>query len=191
MSLKHALLGVIAARPMNGYSLAQYFADSQAKVWAAPQSQVYDTLNRLADGGLVEARSEIGRNGLESKVYSLTKAGWSEFTGWAGTPQPSAALRDPFALQALYFDAIPSEAAAAVLHAYIGEQRRLVDEYTQHRDLLSEQNTSLLKERLKTRPRSQHDRIAALKAHVFDGQVRQGLARIEWAEEMLKLIDES
>src|SRR5699024_8746940 len=126
-----------------------------------------------------------------STVYSLTEAGRDELTRWASTPRPSAARRDRFALQALYFDSIASEDAAKVLIAFIEEQQRLVDEWTRHRDLLSDKNTPLLKERLKTRPQCQHDRIAALKAHVFDGQISQGLARIEWAQDMLKLLEAS
>lgn len=188
MSLRHALLGVLTARPMNGYSLARFFAGSQNWVWSAPQSQIYGALKTLETTGLINASREEGQNGLETKVYSLTDEGVAELARWVSTSHPPAPTRDAFALQALYFDSIPAGAARAVLEEYIKSQTQQLEEWERHRDALAHMDTPLLQERLKSRPKSEHRRIARLKAHVFEGQILQARARIDWAEQGLALL---
>ncbi|EWT07654.1 hypothetical protein N864_03490 [Intrasporangium chromatireducens Q5-1] len=188
MSLRHALLGVLSARPMNGYSLARFFLASQNWVWSAPRSQIYSALKSLEDDGLIDASREEGRNGLVTKVYSLSPAGQAELDHWVSTPQPPSPHRDAFAVQALHFDAIDPEDAATVLRAYLDDQRRQLAEWESHRDALASRSTPLLKERLASRPAGEHERIATLKAHVFEGQAMQALARIAWAEQALELV---
>ena len=188
MSLRYALLGVLTARPMNGYSLARFFAGAQNWIWSAPQSQIYGALKKLEVDGLVEASREQGRNGLESNVYSLTEKGMVDLHDWVSTPHPLPPTRDAFALQALHLDSIEPQQARVVLESYIAAQTALVEEWERHRDALRELGTPLLQERLKRRPAAEHHRIAALKAHVFDGQVRQARARIEWARDGIALL---
>lgn len=190
MSLRHALLGVLSARPMNGYSLARFFATSQNWVWSAPQSQIYSELKTMASDGLIEAKTQEGVNGLQTKVYSLTDRGCQELVTWAATPSPPAPPRNAFALQALYFDTLGPAEARAVLTDYIESQTTMMQEWAEHRDALRAMDTPLFKQRMKRMPRDQHARSARLKAHVFEGQVREAQARIDWAREMLDLIDD-
>jgi DNA-binding PadR family transcriptional regulator len=176
---------------MNGYSLARFFLASQNWVWSAPRSQIYSALKSLEDDGLIDASREEGRNGLVTKVYSLSRAGGAELDQWVSTPQPPSPHRDAFAVQALHFDAIDPEDAATVLRAYLDDQRRQLSEWENHRDALASMSTPLLKERLASRPGGEHHRIAALKAHVFEGQAMQARARIAWAEQALELVTAS
>ena len=53
MSLQHAILGVLEARPMTGYELVQFFDSSMAWVWSAPQSQIYPRLRAMERDGLI------------------------------------------------------------------------------------------------------------------------------------------
>lgn len=188
MSLRHALLGVLSARPMNGYSLARFFLASQSWVWSAPRSQIYSALKSLEDDGLIDATREEGRNGLVTKVYSLSDAGRAELDEWVSTPQPPSPHRDAFAVQALHFDAIEPDDAVTVLRSYLADQRQQLAEWESHRDALASMSTTLLKERLASRPPAEHHRVAALKAHVFEGQAMQARARIAWAEQALELV---
>ncbi|MGW5666639.1 FCD domain-containing protein [Micromonospora sp. NPDC003776] len=188
MSLPHALLGVLDARPMNGYALAQFFAGAQNWIWAAPQSQVYGALKKLESDGLIVGTEAEGQNGLTTTVYSLTPEGRAALVEWISTPHPPAPVRDAFALQALHFDSIEPQAAIAVVDAYVAHQRKLVDEWSQHRDALAAMDTPLLRERLEDRDPAEHKRIARLKAHVFDGQVAQAQARVDWALRAVELL---
>lgn len=190
MSLKYALLGVLTARPMNGYSLARYFANSHNSVWTASQSQIYSSLKTLESGGLIEATSEEGQNGLESKVYAITGRGRDSLIDWARSPHRLSPTRDAFGLQALYFDAIEPDDARAVVDHFIESQEALLAEWREHRDMLAAKQTPLLRERLTQLPPETHDRVAQLKTHVFDGMIRQAEERIAWARETYALLGE-
>jgi len=176
---------------MNGYSLARFFEGAQNWVWSAPQSQVYGALKRLEAAGLVVASREQGLNGLSTNVFSLTPTGEQDLNEWVVTVHATPPNRDPFALQALYFDSVPPDEAQRVLENYIEAQTALLEQWEAHRDALMELGTPLLKERLKERPTADHRRIGRLKAHVFEGQAAQARARIRWAQEAIALIGEA
>ncbi|MQY16578.1 hypothetical protein SRB5_67790 [Streptomyces sp. RB5] len=188
MSLKYALLGVLTARPMNGYALSRYFAGSHYWVWTASQSQIYSSLKTLESSGLIEATSEEGLNGLESKVYAITGQGRDAFIEWAGSPHKLTPTRDAFGLQALYFDAIDPADAREIVDQFIAGQEELLAEWREQRALLAAKATPLLKERLAQLPPETHDRVARLKAHVFDGLIKQAEDRIAWARETYALL---
>ncbi len=91
MSIKHAILGLLAEGPMHGYDLATTF-DQEV---AAPASggkklnpgQVYSTLERLARDGLVALLEKVSQEGRPEKaVYTLTEAGRAELYTWLRHP---------------------------------------------------------------------------------------------------------
>jgi DNA-binding PadR family transcriptional regulator len=188
MSLRHALLGVLAARPMSGYELSRFFDSSTGWVWTAPHSQIYPALAKMQAEGLVESEIQVRGSKLERKVYSITPRGHEELAGWIGTPHPTAGSRDPLLTQALLFDMIDPERAAEVLEAYIAEQETSARESRAHGKRLLAKETPLLAERLRNRPPGDHDRIARLKAHVFEGQAMVAETRAAWARAELELL---
>jgi DNA-binding PadR family transcriptional regulator len=190
MSLQHALLGVLEARPMNGYELTRFFEAAPRWVWSAPHSQIYPALRQMEQAGLIEGRQEIRGTKLRRMVYSITERGLGELRTWLSADHAAAPARDAFFLQALFFDMIDPDQAAAVLKTHIAEQEQLIAEWRAHREALLAQDTDLLKERLKSRPPAEHDRIAKLKAHVFAGQIAVAQARADWAREGLRLLAE-
>ncbi|MGC5015874.1 PadR family transcriptional regulator [Streptosporangium sp. DT93] len=190
MSLQHALLGVLEARPMNGYELTRFFEAAPRWVWSAPHSQIYPALRRMEQAGLIEGRQEIRGTKLRRMVYSITERGLEELRAWVGTDHAAAPVRDAFFLKALFFDMIDPQRAASVLRAHIAEQEELIAEWRAHREALLDRDTDLLRERLRNRPPAEHDRIATLKAHVFAGQIAVAQARADWAREGLRLLAE-
>lgn len=83
MSLRHAVLGLLAAESASGYDLKRRFEQSMRHVWAATQSQVYTELGKLADDHLIEV-SDVGPRGR--KVYTIAPAGRHELTRWIQEP---------------------------------------------------------------------------------------------------------
>ena len=75
MSLRHALLGLLAVAPATGYELAQKFEVSMGTAWHASHSQIYPELARLHEAGMVEVVGEGARN---SRTYAVTDAGHDE-----------------------------------------------------------------------------------------------------------------
>ncbi|MGO1057302.1 PadR family transcriptional regulator [Crossiella sp. CA198] len=83
MSLRHALLGMLALRPeASGYDLAKHFEGSIGRyAWSARHNQIYTELNKLAEDGLVAAVAEGARG---RRDYVVTEAGRAELQAWLG-----------------------------------------------------------------------------------------------------------
>jgi DNA-binding PadR family transcriptional regulator len=190
MSLLHAILGVLEARPMNGYELAQFFDTQAGWVWSAPRSQIYPQLRKMEEAGLVAAESQIRGTKLERRVYSVTELGLQELQTWVATPHDTTTKRDAVFLQALLFDLIEPQAAVQVLNHLIAQQERLIGEWRAHAERLRKEGSDLLRARLSHRPVAQHAYVTEIKARVFEGSVEMAKARLEWAREELWLIAE-
>jgi DNA-binding PadR family transcriptional regulator len=190
MSLPHAVLGVLEARPMSGYELVQFFDSSMEWVWSAPQSQIYPRLHKMQAEGMIEGTKEVKGRRLERTVYSITPRGLEELRAWVVRDERQTRQRDPTFLRASFFDLVEPEQAVAVLEKEIAEQEALVAQWSEHRDRLLAMETPLIRERLRHRPPAQHELVAQLKAHVFDGKIAAAAARIEWARRGIALLHE-
>jgi DNA-binding PadR family transcriptional regulator len=188
VSLKHALLGVLAARPMSGYELSQFFDSSTGWVWSAPHSQIYPLLAKMQADGVVVVENQIRGRRLNRKVYSLTPSGLDELTEWIGSIHLPGPSRDSMLVQALLFDMIDADLAVAVLEDFKSRQETIARDSRAHAARLAAHDTPLLRERLKSRPPEQHERIAALKAHVFEGQAQVAETRLRWAEKGIQIL---
>jgi DNA-binding PadR family transcriptional regulator len=70
------VLGLLNQKPMYGYQLHQEIDKTGMEVWAEVNlSSIYNTLNRLEEKKMVEARREKPGNMPERSVYHITKAG--------------------------------------------------------------------------------------------------------------------
>ena len=87
MSLRHAVLGLLADEPASGYDLLKVFDRSLAFIWPATQSQLYGELNRLADDGLIEVTHQGPRG---RKDYSITYTDGPSSNVGSPTSNPTA-----------------------------------------------------------------------------------------------------
>jgi PadR family transcriptional regulator, regulatory protein AphA len=112
MSLRHALLGLLADGPASGYDLLKVFDRSLAFVWPATQSQLYGELNRLADDGLIEVTNEGPRG---RKDYSITDQGRAELEHWITDVEPDRIRRNDAMLRVFFLGTVGPEHAKAYL----------------------------------------------------------------------------
>jgi PadR family transcriptional regulator AphA len=100
MTLEHAILGFLDRSPMTGYDLkTRCFDDAVRHLWTADQAQVYRTLGRLSDQGLVRSRTVAQRGKPDRRVYSVTAKGRSELAAWLRRPLDPSPVRDPLLVQ--------------------------------------------------------------------------------------------
>jgi DNA-binding PadR family transcriptional regulator len=90
MSVRHALLGLLAEGPMSGYDVMKRFEHSLGRIWPARANHIYVELRKLEAEGLVVAVGEGARN---RRDYALTEAGLAELTVWLRAPPADHALR--------------------------------------------------------------------------------------------------
>jgi PadR family transcriptional regulator, regulatory protein AphA len=111
MSLRHALLGLLAGSPMTGYELNRRFERSLLNVWPAGYSQIYPELGRLSDAGLIR---QAGSGARGKKIYEITPAGLREVQSWLRT-EPDHASRNPAFLRVFFLWLMEPEDALAFL----------------------------------------------------------------------------
>ncbi len=87
MSIEHILLGLLR-KPASGYDLKALFDQTIRHFWAAELSQIYTTLQRIEQKGLLRSRNKPSAKGPNRRVYSLTPAGRKELQRWLeGEPE--------------------------------------------------------------------------------------------------------
>jgi DNA-binding PadR family transcriptional regulator len=101
MSVRNAVLGLLSQRPRHGYDLHAAFEALAGgrELWALKPAQVYTTLDRLEEGGLVARQRVEQDGGPEKTVYAITPAGQAELARWLEAPVESQHQRDEFFLK--------------------------------------------------------------------------------------------
>lgn len=82
MSIKHALLGLLAEEAMHGYRLKEVFDERVSALWGLTTAQIYQTLGGLERCGLLQSRGERVGNRPERRIYAPTVAGRHELARW-------------------------------------------------------------------------------------------------------------
>jgi DNA-binding PadR family transcriptional regulator len=101
MSVRYALLGLLAHHPSYGYELHDVFEAmvGGTQVWDIKPAQVYTTLSRLEEGGLVAVEAVQQEGGPEKRIFAITEAGRIELRDWLRRPVKSEHQRDEFFLK--------------------------------------------------------------------------------------------
>jgi DNA-binding PadR family transcriptional regulator len=125
MSLRHSLLGLLAAQPRTGYELTRVFDRSMWHVWPASHSQIYPELARLASEGLIQ-QTAAGSRG--KKVYSITPKGLEEVRAWLRT-EPDRSTRNPAFLRVFFLWLMEPDEAIAFLESESAAHREQLREF--------------------------------------------------------------
>jgi len=98
MTVRNALLGLLAQRPRHGYDLHAAFEAvvGGEENWDVKPSQIYTTLARLQESGLVEEESVGQGGGPEKRIYAITRAGRHALAEWFSSAVAREHQRDEF-----------------------------------------------------------------------------------------------
>jgi PadR family transcriptional regulator, regulatory protein AphA len=162
MSLRHALLGMLAEGPYTGWGLLKSFKGSLGYAWPALHSQIYPELARLREAGLIE---QVGEGPRGSKTYEATEAGRAQVTRWLRETEPDRGTRNDPLLRIFFLWLLDDDDA----------EQWLAREEAYLRDLLEELDAIVTDE----------PPPATRKEHAFRLALEWGRAttraRIEWA----------
>lgn len=118
MSLKYALLGLLAENPKYGYEIKQEFEGALGNVWSVSYGQLYPTLRRLSEVRWVTKQTAPGKKAAEKNIYSITPKGKQKLDEWLLRPlRSSYKVKDEFTLKFLFFDKLPKEKVLEYLKA--------------------------------------------------------------------------
>jgi DNA-binding PadR family transcriptional regulator len=100
MTLRFALLGLLAEGPASGWDLSHRFEEVLGAVWPAGHPQIYGELRKMEAEGLVAVDS-VGPRGR--KAYRITDAGLSAVRDWLAVGEVDHTMRLEPVLRSIFF----------------------------------------------------------------------------------------
>jgi DNA-binding PadR family transcriptional regulator len=90
-------LGLLAQKPRHGYELHAAFSAVGGATWDVKPAQIYTTLERLQESGLVQTESDLGEGSEpDRRIYAITSDGRDALKGWFEDGVPTEHQRDEF-----------------------------------------------------------------------------------------------
>ncbi|MFW6085087.1 MAG: PadR family transcriptional regulator, partial [Gemmatimonadota bacterium] len=151
--------------------IKQFVDDCISHFWSESYGQIYPTLGRLEDEGLIEGRAEAGERGREKRVYRITDAGRQELEAWLREPAEPANARYEHSLK-LFFG-YNAEPAVSLAHI------RRLRERTEAALAEYEESETRLAERAAAEP----DSPALHWLIVLRGGIRYSRTVLDWCDE--------
>ena len=106
MSLRHALLGLLAEQPASGWDLSHRFDEVLGSIWPAGHPQIYGELRKLEEERLIEVDSEGPRR---RKTYRVTDAGLEAVRHWLTSVEVDHTMRLEPLLRSVFFWLLTAE----------------------------------------------------------------------------------
>jgi DNA-binding PadR family transcriptional regulator len=102
--------------------------------WGIKPAQVYTTLSRLEESGLVEVEGVQKRAGPEKRIYAVTPAGREAFRSWLAKPVRAGHQRDEFFLKLMLTLATGEAEPQKVIYTQRAGLYRELHDLTEQRD---------------------------------------------------------
>jgi DNA-binding PadR family transcriptional regulator len=125
---RYAVLGALSLKPMSGYDIRGFFAQSVSYFWAESYGQIYPVLKGLHRDGLVRPLAK--RQASRRTVYQITKRGRQVLATWLAEPVEPQPGRTEILLKLFFAREAPPGAAAKLLEQFRQRQESLAATYS-------------------------------------------------------------
>lgn len=170
-------MGFLSTEESTGYDLKTRCFDRLAShYWTADQAQIYRTLDRLEQQGLVSSKLQIQRGRPDRNVYRLTEAGRENLDGWLEDHHPAPPNRDPFLIQIAFADHLSDSATLELLSRAREEHQRRLETLRSAASRLDEGSTDGA------------GRGVMLERMTFDAALAKERATIDWLDDCIDSI---
>ncbi len=155
-------LAALMGREASGYDIKKELErGSAAGLIDASFGSIYPALARLAEDGLIAARSEGGRGRSGRTVYAVTPRGREHFLDTLSGPLPDDKFRSPFLFAMLFVEGLPRARVRSMIDGHIAQMEMKLAEI----------------DRLHARPSTRATSAGALFVYGFgEATLRTGLA---------------
>lgn len=137
MSAKHALLGLLRHKPAYRYQLGDRLHERLGPAWKINSGQLYQTIGRLEDDGLIERIDGAAEEQGERHVFAITLAGAEEFERWFdGTMSAARLLRRPLLVKITLAGPDRLKDTLAEIDAYERDCTTVLKEHLRLRDAI-------------------------------------------------------
>lgn len=124
MSLRFALLGLLAVQPASGYDLKRAINRSTYFIWNATGPQIYNTLNSLREEGYITSKSQAQQGKPDKHIHTITANGRSALKDFMGKPIRAAVTRDEILLRIFFGNFASPTTIKRELAAYLDRIRQ-------------------------------------------------------------------
>ena len=135
MSLRYAILGLLAYTPMSGYNLKKIFDETLNHFWTANLSQIYRELGSLEKTGYLTSSIEPQDDRPDKRIYSITEAGNKAFRNWLEDfPEAlSAQKRDEFMVRIFFGSKLDKSEMKKQFERFVEERRTFEKEMAEQK----------------------------------------------------------
>jgi PadR family transcriptional regulator AphA len=129
MSLRFALLGLLAVQPASGYDLKRAINRSTYFIWNATGPQIY-TLHNLRAEGYITSKALPQTGKPDKQIHTITGSGRAALKAFMGEPIRASVTRDEVLLRIFFGNFATGKAIRRELGAYldrIGRERATME----------------------------------------------------------------
>jgi PadR family transcriptional regulator AphA len=102
MSLRFALLGLLAVEPASGYDLKRAINRSTYFIWNATGPQIYNTLHKLREEGYIASESLSQKGKPDKQIHTITASGQAALKDFMSEPIRASVTRDEVLLRIFF-----------------------------------------------------------------------------------------
>lgn len=119
MSLRLALLGLLAVEPASGYDLKRAINRSTYFIWNATGPQIYTTLHKLREEDLITSEVLPQHGKPDKQIHTITENGRAALKTFMSEPIRAAVTRDEVLLRIFFGNFANPQAIRRELEAYL------------------------------------------------------------------------
>jgi PadR family transcriptional regulator AphA len=124
MSLRYALLGLLAVEPASGYDLNRAINRSTYFIWNATGPQIYNTLHGLREDGFITSESLPQKGKPHKHIHTITAGGRAALKDFMGKPIRASVTRDEVLLRIFFGNFASKKTIKRELEAYLDRIRQ-------------------------------------------------------------------
>ncbi|MBV8166348.1 MAG: PadR family transcriptional regulator [Alphaproteobacteria bacterium] len=123
MSLKFAVLGLLALEPASGYDIKRTIDRSIFFIWNVTGPQIYMTLRALRDDKLIASEDVAQKGKPDKQLHRITPAGSRALQAFANAPVRASVTRDEVLLRIFFGNFADEAVVMRELEAYLARIR--------------------------------------------------------------------
>ena len=130
MSLRYALLGLLAVEPASGYDLKRAINRSTYFIWNATGPQIYNTLHSLRGEGFLTSKALAQTGKPDKQIHTITTSGRAALKDFMSKPIRTSVTRDEVLLRIFFGNFADKKSIKRELEAYldrIGKERAFME----------------------------------------------------------------
>ena len=180
--LKCALLGFLKYESKTGYELKQTMDKSTGHFWHAKQSQIYTTLKKLEEDGLITSHPEHQVTRPDRRVYTISESGEKVLHEWLLQPVTKLDTTKQLLLLKLFFSGKLEK------ETILTQLRLLRNLHEQQVELYKTESPDFIKEITAFQPELKQDAYLWEATRHF-GELYENMY-IRWLDETIAMVEE-